>query len=284
MENIDLQPLVELGFTNLEAKVYAYLTAHSPATGYKISKGIGKQVANAYKAIESLHNKGAILIDDSTTRLCRAVKVEELTDNLKHRVDTLSDRAKTEINKLTGSPSDNRIYQLQTPEQVFARYRNLLSNSQRVIMLDLFPVAVEILRENILEASGRGVKVTVKVYESVELPGVDLEFGRDGKTIVKKWPGVWANGVFDGQEYILAFLSKDAREVFQAVWSNNHYLSWIYYGALVEELKASALESAILAKKPHKELKRVLTYYNKLMDLEATGYENASDFFGEEKK
>jgi sugar-specific transcriptional regulator TrmB len=284
MKNINIQPFNDLGFTSLESMIYIFLVEHSPATGYKIAKGIGKPVANVYKAIESLHNKGAILIDDSTTRLCRAVAFEELLDNLKTRVETLSHEASTELRKLTSSQSDNKIYQLQSTEQVFARYRSLLSTCQRVVILDLFPLAVELLRESILEASKRGVKITLKVYEPVKMPGVKLEFGYDGKTTVQKWPGAWANGVFDGQEYLLAFLSKDGKEVFQAVWSNNHYLSWIYYGSIVEELKSSALELAINAKKPNSELKKILKHYNNMMTLESTGFKGSSDFFGDKKQ
>lgn len=282
MKEIDLNPLTELGFTNLEAEIYAFLVENSPATGYRIAKGIGKPAANSYKAIESLYTKGAILIDDSKTRLCRAVGIEELFDNIKDQVNVLSNKAKTELGKLTPSPNDNKIYQLQSAEQVFARYRSLLSNCKKVAMLDLFPVAVELLRDNILKASKRGVKITIKVYEPVKLPGVNLEYDTEGSKIVERWPGAWANGVFDGQEYVLAFLSKDANQVFQAVWSNNHYLSWIYYGALVAELKASALEQAILSEKPHKHLKKIVEQYDKLLDLESTGYEHASSFFGKD--
>ncbi|MCP4705653.1 MAG: hypothetical protein GY865_13720, partial [candidate division Zixibacteria bacterium] len=226
------------GFTNLEAEIYTCLVQHSPATGYKVAKEIGKPVANTYKAIESLHKKGAIIIDNSSTRLCRAVDIDELLDNLKNRVTVFSEQAKNELSKLTNSQTDNKIYQLRSVDQIFARLRNMLSNCKRVVILDIFPNVVEKLRENILEASDRGVKITLKVYEPIELPGINIEVGTKGKMVVQRWPGTWANGVFDGEEYLLAFISKDLREVYQAVWSNNHYLSWVYYSAIVQELKS----------------------------------------------
>ncbi|MCP4706232.1 MAG: TrmB family transcriptional regulator [candidate division Zixibacteria bacterium] len=279
MNKIDLQPMIGLGFTNLEAEIYTCLVQHSPATGYKVAKEIGKPVANTYKAIESLHKKGAIIIDNSSTRLCRAVDIDELLDNLKNRVTVFSEQAKNELSKLTSSQTDNKIYQLRSVDQIFARLRNMLSNCKRVAILDLFPNVVEKLRENILEASDRGVKITLKVYEPIGLPGINIEVGTKGKTVVQRWPGTWANGVFDGEEYLLAFISKDLREVYQAVWSNNHYLSWVYYSAIVQELKSTALESAINAKKSNKELRKILSHYSKMEKLKSTGYKNAPHFF-----
>ena len=95
MQEIDLQPLVDLGLTKLEAEIYTYLLGNSPSTGYGIAKGIGKPAANTYKALESLHNKGAILIDDSETRLCRSVPPDELFDSIERRFTNTKARAKT---------------------------------------------------------------------------------------------------------------------------------------------------------------------------------------------
>jgi hypothetical protein len=63
--------LSTLGFTELEAAVYTFLVESSPATAYRVAQGIGRPVANTYKAVESLQQKGAVLVDETGTRLCR---------------------------------------------------------------------------------------------------------------------------------------------------------------------------------------------------------------------
>src|SRR5262245_33241006 len=75
-----IAPVSALGFTELEAATYAYLVQHSPATGYRIAHGIGKPIANTYKAIESLARKGAVVIEQTGNRLCRAVSPEEVLE------------------------------------------------------------------------------------------------------------------------------------------------------------------------------------------------------------
>ena len=283
MKYNNLEPLIELGFTNLEAMIYAYLLEHSPATGYGIAKGIGKPAANTYKAIESLHNKGGIIIDDSETRLCRAIAPDELLDSLQNRFMKLKTAAQSELGKFKPASGDRRIYQLQTTEQVLSRYRVMIRKAKRAAIFDFFPFAIDSLKKELIDAAKRGVKITLKTYRQYRLPGIDLVVEPNGERLIKRWPGLWANGIIDGEEYLLAFLTKDGADVIQAVWSNNNFLSWVYYGAIVEELKASQLEQAINANKPYSELKTILKKYNKMMLLESTGFKGASKFFAEPK-
>src|SRR3974377_860031 len=77
-----IHALTDFGFTDLEAEVYVFLLQEWPAPGYRGAHALGKPVANTYKAIESLQNKGAILVDEGANRLCRAVPAEELLSQL----------------------------------------------------------------------------------------------------------------------------------------------------------------------------------------------------------
>jgi len=279
MARPDLQPLVQLGFTHLEAEIYAFLVENSPATGYGIAKGISKPTANTYKALESLSHKGAVVIDDDQTRFFRAVAVEELLDGFERQFDSVRNRALEELKKLKSSPRDERVYQLHTTHLVFSRYRKMLSECERVVMLDLFPVALRELRQDILAAAKRRVKITVKVYEPCQLKGVKVVMEENREAILKKWPGQWANGFFDGEQYLLAFLSKDGRQVRQAIWSNNQYLAWTYYQGFIHELMVSELVAGLKANLEIPELKRITRKYRKYLKLEATGYKDAASFF-----
>jgi len=80
MKNNDYtRPLKALGFTETEALIYGYLVENSPATGYRISHDIGKQPPNTYKAIASLEDKGAIIVEVGERKLCRAVPPPRIT-------------------------------------------------------------------------------------------------------------------------------------------------------------------------------------------------------------
>src|SRR4051812_48967141 len=95
--------LEELGLSGSEAAVYAYLVQHSPATGYRVAQAIGKPVANTYKTIASLEEKGAVLIDDGETRACRAVPAEEFLARLDSQFRDRRARAAREFTELKAS-------------------------------------------------------------------------------------------------------------------------------------------------------------------------------------
>src|SRR3954447_24395728 len=107
--------LEELGLSGSEAAVYAYLVQHSPATGYRVAQGIGKPVANTYKAIASLEEKGAVLVDPSSTRPCRAVPPEEFLARLEGQFQerrTRAARALSEVRAAEPEEEDARVYPL----------------------------------------------------------------------------------------------------------------------------------------------------------------------------
>ena len=281
MPDIDLKPLTELGLTALEAEAYTFLLENSPATGYGVAKGIAKPAANTYKALEALHQKGAVIIDDGETRMCRAVPPDELLDTVRRRFDGTLKKAARELAGVRTSRSDNRIYQLQTGDQVFARLRKMLSRCQRVAILDLFPLPVQRLQSDIVAAAKRGVRITLKVYEPLKLPGTGIEIILDSEAAdkIRRWPGQWANGIIDGEEYLLAFLSQDCHQAFQAVWSNNFYLARIYYSAIIHEIMFSAVETVAEGGGKLSRLKAIVKDYRKRMTPEASGYQKASPLF-----
>src|SRR5262249_42976736 len=235
------QSLTGLGFTELEAEVYVSLLQHSPATGYRVAQSIGRPVANTYKAIESLQQKGAILVDEGASRLCRAVPAEELLAQLERGFQRRRQEAAHALASLRAAPEDDRVYQLQSVEQVFERCRRMLQGCEQVAVLDVFPKPLEELRPDIEAVVRRGVRIVIKAYAPAALPGADVVVHAQGRVSLRGWPGQWLNGVTDGREHLLAFLTSDLRGLYQAVWSGSAYLSWVYHSAVAAEAILAAL-------------------------------------------
>jgi sugar-specific transcriptional regulator TrmB len=235
------QPLVDLGLTELEAEVYAYLIGNSPATGYGVAKGLGKPAANTYKALESLHEKGAVVVEDGRNRLWRALPVDEVLGGLEARFLNLKSKAAAELSSLTRAPDDERVYHLKTPDQVFEKFRRILKGAEEVALLDLFPLAVSELRQDIETVAARGVAVAIKIYEPCEIAGAEVVVDPSGRETLKRWPAVWANGVVDAREHLMALLSADGERVHQAIWSGSAYLSCVYHCGLAYEIAHAAL-------------------------------------------
>ena len=267
------QLLVDFGFTKLESDIYIFLLKESPVTGYRIAQATGKAVANTYKAIQSLQKKGAIIVDDSEKRLCRAIPAEELLNRLERQFTDRKNKAKKTLFKIGEQQSDDRIYQLQSVEQVAERIRQMLSRSQQVVIIDAFPEILKLLEDDIIDCVNKGVKVHIIAYSDCEIKGADIIIHIEGQSIINRWPGEWFNIVTDGAEYMFSLFSKDLNEIIQAVWSSNPYLSWVYYSGALSEFQLNTLRGLIRLNSSAKELRKTLDFYNPLYLMEAPGYQ-----------
>ncbi|HVS16619.1 MAG TPA: helix-turn-helix domain-containing protein [Thermoanaerobaculia bacterium] len=246
MSSIDAasRALEAVGLTDLEARCYAFLQGNGAATGYTVAKGVGRPTANVYKALESLRLRGALEVEEGKPRLCRAVPSEEFLATLERGFQQRRSAAAQRLAEVRAPSQDSRVYHLQTPEQVFERFRSLLAEVEEVALLDLFPGAAARLAGDLAAAADRGVLVVAKVYARLDLGGAVTLVQPAAKRTLERWRGEWANGVFDGRQHLLALLDRDLSRVHQAVWSGSDWVSWVYHGALVHELRQIPVRGA----------------------------------------
>ena len=189
--------LVALGFTDLEARVYAHLVAEGPATGYRIASGTGKPVANTYKAIESLERKGAVLVEDGATRIVRAVEPERVLDALAKSHEGERKKAEKALKKAFKSEEDGRTYGVGGEEQTLARARQMLAEAEGFVLVRGSAELRSTLRGELADADGRGVDVA-------EMDGPGLTVAVDAAQCLVAPDGVWtrnpalARAVFEG--------------------------------------------------------------------------------------
>ena len=241
-----IETLVELGFTALEGEVYAALVERSPATAYKVAQVLGKAAANVYKAVESLEKKGAILVDNGESRVLRAVPPGELLARVERDFRTARESAERALRGLGREDDDERIYRLQTREQVLERAIAMLRRAKVMAAVDLFPESLDELRAELVACAARGVRTLVQAYAETEaIPDAELVVAARADAMRRAWPGQWMNVVVDASEHLLALLRSEHGEVVQAVWSGSPYLSVVYFSGLEAEMRNAALAAAV---------------------------------------
>ena len=275
-----VEALVALGFTGLEAQVYAFLLQESPVTGYRIAQAIGKPVANTYKAIAALESKGAVIVDDGASRLCRAVPADELLARLERRFCERRALAAKALAEIRTVAEDDRVYQLRSREQVMERARAMLRRCQQASILDVFPQPLEELRPDIEAAISRGVTIAVKAYAPATIEGAQVVVTLGHETVRRRWPGQWVNLVVDGKEHMLALLTADGKGVHQAVWSGSAYLSWVYYSGVASEWLLEDVRRRIEEGRPPKAIREALNGFQGGLLPDALGYQLLMRRFG----
>lgn len=240
-----VQALTKLGFTPLEAEIYAFLVQESPVTGYRVAQALGKPAANVYKAIEALEAKGAVLIDQGSNRVCRAVPTEELLSQLDRAFQQRRSQAAEALAELRGAEQDDRVYQLRSREQIFERCRSMLARCKRLALFDLFPDPLEELRADIEATAARGVQITLKAFLPTEIPGVEIVLNPRGPDVMAQYPVQWIILLIDGAELLIASLDANRKDIHQAIWSSSVTLSWIFHCSFAAEIMSATLMNQI---------------------------------------
>jgi len=245
--------LAQLGFTNLEAEIYAFLVSESPATGYRIAQAIGKPAANTYKAIQTLERKGAVVVEDGVSRQCRAVPVDELLGRIGREFQTHRDLASKALKELGQSKPDDRTYQIRSLDGVLERTRQMLADAKAVVLASGPEFVIGELRQEVVAAVTRGVDVVIRSTSDEGLGQAEFvpADGSDGSD--------WAElqVVVDGQQHLVAFVSHDGGLI-HALWSQNTLLSLIHHRGLSAELNLAQVATKIRDEAGQKRLLRSL--------------------------
>lgn len=232
-----IHALVALGLTPIEAAAYAYLLRNPATTGYRVAQGIGKPTANTYKALVSLADRGAVVVDDAGKRLYRAVPSAELLDTIERRFQEHRRVAATGLSELEEERRDDRLYRLTTAAQVTGRISAMLGRSRESAVLDLGIPILETVAGDIRAAADAGAAVHVRVGGNT-----DVDLGAAIVTPGDATPGACAaTVVVDAREVLLATLDEAGTAVRHAVWGGHPDLARFAHRAVVAETLFSAL-------------------------------------------
>ena len=228
--------LAEVGFSGLEAEVYLALLREPCASGYRVAQLVGKPVANTYKALDSLRVKGAVVADESAgTRTYVALPVREYLDGMRRNLESKQELIEHELKDVAATPLSGGIFELTTVEQVYERCRRLLRDAKSMALLDAHRIPLLKLKDELLTAAKRGVKIFIKTYAPLEIPGCEI-IAPDKDLSYNFWNGDWLNVMIDWREYVQSFLKRNGAGVWEAVWSRNPYLSTLACNGCLHEL------------------------------------------------
>jgi sugar-specific transcriptional regulator TrmB len=267
-----LAALRELGFSELEAEVYVYVVAHPPMTAYRIARENNKPTANVYKAVDALARRGAVIVEEGEARACRAVPIGEFLRQTEQAFLDRTRAAEEMLARLQPHTFDERVYRLESVEDVLGRCRQMLEKrSSKVAVIDAFPAALAAIMPSIRRCVKRGVAVYVEAYEPIAIEGASVALAPGSGRPPEQWGSQQLNVVVDGREHVAALLSNDLRTVYQAVWSESRYLSLLLHSGRLCEHTLARLIASREQGQPERERIRLLDEHPFFMQSEVPG-------------
>lgn len=241
--------LIKLGFNRLEAEVYLTLLKESPLTGYRLAQILNKAAANTYKALESLEKRGAVVAEGSpNVKQYVAIPIADYMNQLESGFRNDRQFLEESLKDIKYSISGDKIYMLQTFDQVLEKCSRMLENAEYSVIVDAFPSMLKKIVPQLEKAALNGVNIIVNAYEPVNVKNCRVIVKSNAKKVLQLWSGDWMNIAVDGKEYLITACEKDG--VLQhAIWSNSPYLSFFVFNGFRYEMLFSALSSKIPSEK-----------------------------------
>lgn len=235
--------LTTLGFTELESRLYCELLRESPLTGYRLSQIVAKAPANTYQALKTLAQKGGVLVSDRAgeAKTYRPVPPDELMAGLEQNFAHRKEAALEAFEGMLAAPRGEHVYQLQTVSQVIERAHAMFAAAREIVLFDFFPPIFEVMEPSIRAAQARGVIVAGIAYEAAHAEPTIPHNAEAGPVIADLWPGLGLIVVADGEQQLMAQLSRDKATLLNGIWSESLFLSATYHSALAAEIRLTAL-------------------------------------------
>jgi Cd2+/Zn2+-exporting ATPase len=212
--------LVQIGFSEYEAKAYVALLRESPVTGYQLAKVSGVPRSMIYEVLGKLTTRGAAMTlrKEGSTQYA-PVPADEFLDQLHREQDALITSLEDELSGLD-SPSDmDYVWNIEGHENIMAKARAMIDQAQRRIYLSLLPEMFDALRPALLRAIERGVPAVVYSTAHVDLPGGRVVATPSPEGVQERVEGLWVVLVIDGAEVLIGELLTENRA--RASWTGS---------------------------------------------------------------
>ena len=165
-----IEVLKKFGFTGQEALLYITLLKHGELTGYEAAKINGISRSNAYSALSSLVEKGAVIKSNDNVKKYMAISKADLIQNLKR---SYQESIEFLYQNLPERKSAQTPYFTVTGEKnILNKLHNIIDLAQERIYISIHSQELNSIKDNINACLKRGIKTAIISDVDPEIPGV----------------------------------------------------------------------------------------------------------------
>ncbi|HEX3075490.1 MAG TPA: helix-turn-helix domain-containing protein [Lachnospiraceae bacterium] len=167
--------LCNLYFTRLEAKIYVTLLEGGELTGYQIAKKIHISRSSVYAVLDSMHERGIILLLSGDPQVYKAEKPDTLIPKLKRDFIENADLAQKRLENIQQDTGQEQFFNLKGIDNIIAKARELLMSSKKEVYMNT-DFDLHLFEEEFKLLKKRGVRVVVFSFANLDCKGLDIEF------------------------------------------------------------------------------------------------------------
>jgi sugar-specific transcriptional regulator TrmB len=204
MNSDPIDKLVEIGFSEYEAKAYLALLRESPVTGYHLSKLSGVPRSMIYEVLGKLTARGAAMtLRKGGSTQYAPMPAAEFLDQLLQEQEELIVSLKGDLAHHTSAPDLDYVWNIEGHENILAKAEEMIDQARARIYLALLPATFPDLRPALAKATGRGVRVVIYTTGDLSLPGSQVVVAPMSEEALSQAGGLGLILVIDGEEVLV---------------------------------------------------------------------------------
>lgn len=161
--------LMKTGLTRHESELYIALCREGDMNGYEAAKATGIPRANAYQALASLADKGGAYVIEGPVQRYVAVPVEEYCNNVLSHMKTVLEQIQRECP--SGKLQHDPYITITGFEHIVDKMKNMIREATKRVYISLSEKEIAYVRDELLDAVRRGLKVVAITSAGVVLEG-----------------------------------------------------------------------------------------------------------------
>jgi HTH-type transcriptional regulator, sugar sensing transcriptional regulator len=160
-----LAGLRRLGFTDYEARIYVRLLQQDrPSTAYEVAKTTGVPRPNAYAALETLAQRGAVLPVSAAPARYVAAPPGDFLDGVARQTRTLCAEVGERLAAMAAASDAQWVYSLDGEAEVNARIDQLIHETRETLLIKAPDDLLRRHKPALAEAGARGVDMLIVVF------------------------------------------------------------------------------------------------------------------------
>ena len=226
MSSDPVDRLVQIGFSEYEAKAYVALLRESPVTGYQLSKTSHVPRSMIYEVLGKLTARGAAMkLRKGDSTQYAPIPADEFLDQLRHEHEILTSSLKEDLATLASPTDMEYVWNIEGHDNIMAKATKMIDQAKSRVYLAIVPSMCQELRSALEKACERGVSVRLYTTSEVEMAGCRVVVAHVAEEILGQARGLGLILVIDGEEVLIGewLTATQAR----ASWTSSHLLVFI---------------------------------------------------------
>lgn len=160
-----ISKLIQLGFSDYEARAYVALLQDNPLTAYEISKKSGIPSSKVYEVIRKLENRSTVQsIQGERSKLFMPISPDEFAQNYRLAVEDNLHFIKKSLKGIKVGIDTNYTWHIKHYDDLIIRAKRMLRTARKTVLIMIWPEELSNLLTDLQYAQDHGVNVAMVHY------------------------------------------------------------------------------------------------------------------------